>query len=180
MSQETALHDAFMGYADGVGDRLVVLHGALLEGTLTPDDFIDRASVLVGDAQARMYALADASLSAWLTVETGTAVPSLGIGAPNELPRLREGLSTLLAVVDPEAPALRVARFGRSETAGAFQDGYSAAMGERPQVGGWRRVLNSTACELCRWLYRDGYVYRPRQSFHRHAGCGCHPEPVLK
>ncbi|MFQ1002538.1 hypothetical protein [Modestobacter sp. SSW1-42] len=180
MSQETALYDAFMGYSESVGERLVQLHAAFLDGRLDVDDFIDRASLLVGQAQARMYALADASLSAFITVETATAVPTLGIVAPDESGRLRDGLRTLLAVVDPEAPALRVARYGRSEAAGAFQDGYSTAMRERPEVGGYRRVLNTSACELCVWLWRGGYVYPSGKSFHRHTGCGCHPEPVLR
>lgn len=180
MTEETPLYLAFMGHADAVADRLVALHEAFLAGVLTRDEFIERAALLVGAAQARMYALADASLTAWLTSETRDAVPALGIIAPDETPRLRDGLGTLLAVVDPDDPALRVARFGRSEVAGAFQDGYSAAMRERPEVGGYVRVLNSGACELCQWLYRGGHVWPASKSFHKHPGCGCHPGPVLR
>jgi hypothetical protein len=82
--------------------------------------------------------------------------------------------------VQPDSPDLRVARFGRAETAGAFQDGYSAAMRERSEVGGYVRVLNADACQLCHWLYRDGHVWPASKSFHRHPGCGCHPGPVLR
>lgn len=178
--QDTDLYRAFMGHADAVGARLVALHEALLAGVLTVDEFIDRAALLVGAAQARMFALADASLAAWLSAEIAEAVPALGIVAPDETPRLRDGLVTLLSVVDPEAPALRVARFGRSEVAGAFQDGYVAAMSERPEVEGYVRVLNVAACELCQWLYRGGRVWHPSKSFFKHPGCGCHPGPVLR
>ncbi len=179
--EETALYLAFMGYSEAVGDRLVALYEALRVGILTSEEFVERAAVLVGAAQARMWSLADASLATFLTAETGRAVPALGIVAPDEGPRLRDGLATLLAVVDPEDPAARVARYGRAEAAGAFQDGYSVAMAERPDdVVGWKRVLNVNACELCNWLYRGGKVYPTGRNFHRHPGCGCHPEPVLR
>lgn len=178
--QETDLYLAFMGHADAVASRLVGLHAALLAGVLSRDEFIERAALLVGAAHARMYALADASLAAWLSAETARAVPALGLIAPDETPGLRDGLATLLAVVDEDSPARRVARFGRAETAGAFQDGYSAAMRERREVGGYVRVLNSGACELCVWLWRGGYVWPAGKSFHKHPGCGCHPGPVLR
>lgn len=178
--EDTDLTRAFMGRADAVGERLVRLHDAYLAGLMTVDEFIDAAALLIGAAQAQMWGLADASLAAWLTTETGVVVPALGISPPDNGPGLREGLSALLAVVDPEDPAARVARMGRAETAGAFQDGYSEAMRERPEVGGYVRVLNAGACELCHWLYRDGYVWPAGKSFHRHPGCGCHPGPVLR
>ncbi len=178
--EDTDLYRAFMGYAEGVGERLVVLHAAYLAGTLSADEFIERAALLVGMAQARMWSLADASLAAYLSARTGQAVPALGILAPDEGGRLRDGLVTLLAVVDPEGPAARIARYGRSETAGAFQDGYSVAMDSRDDVVGWRRVLNVDACELCNWLYKGGRIYPTGKNFHRHPGCGCHPEPVLR
>ncbi|RBY85744.1 hypothetical protein [Blastococcus sp. TF02A-30] len=179
--EDTDLTRAFMGRADAVGSRLVGLHAAYLAGRLTLDEFIDAAALLIGAAQAQMYGLADASLAAWVSAETQTAVPALGIVAPDNGPGLREGLSALLAVVDPEDPAARVARMGRAETAGAFQDGYSEAMRERRDVvGGYVRVLNASACELCVWLWRGGYVWPAGKSFHRHPGCGCHPGPVLR
>ena len=178
--EDTALTRAFMGHAETVAERLVSLHGLLLAGVLTPADFIEMAALLVGAAMARMFAFGDAALAAWLTTETGVAVPALGLVSPDETGRLADGLSTLLARVDPESPEARVARFGRAEVAGAFQDGYSAAMRERPEVGGYVRVLNVDACELCYWLWRDGFVWPSSKSFHRHPGCGCHPGPVLR
>lgn len=177
--EDTLLTRTFMAQADAVGNRLVGLHAAYLAGLLTVDEFIDAAALLIGSSQAAMYGLADVSLTSWLTQETGEAVPTLGISPPDNGPGLRDGLATLLAVVDPEDPVLRVARFGRSETAGAFQDGYVAAMSERPEVGGYVRVLNAGACQLCQWLYKDGRVWPASKAFYKHTGCGCHPGPVL-
>lgn len=179
VAEETPLYHAFMGHASATADRLVTLYAALSAETLTQAEFIDLAALLVGRAQAQAWALADVALATAITAETGAAVPALGLLAPDETPRLRDGLSTLLSVVDPEAPDLRVARYGRAETAGAFQDGYSAGMRERREVRGYRRVLNVKACELCHWLYKGGHVYPADKSFHRHPGCGCHPQPVI-
>lgn len=178
--EDTDLTRAFMRRADAVGSRLVDLHAAFLAGLMTLDEFIDAASLLVGAAQAQMWGLADASLAAWLTTETGIVTPALGLTPPDNGPGLRDGLVALLAVVDEEAPEARVARMGRAETAGAFQDAYSEAMRERSEVSGYVRVLNASACQLCQWLYRDGYVWPVHKDFHRHPGCGCHPGPVLR
>jgi hypothetical protein len=59
--RETDLYLAFMGYADTVADRLVSLYAALSAGLLSTDEFVERAALLVGAAQARMFALADVS-----------------------------------------------------------------------------------------------------------------------
>lgn len=180
LQEDTPLTRAFMGQADVVGSRLVDLHARYLAGLLSLDDFIDAAVLMLQAAQGAMYGLADASLAAWASAETLEAIPALGITPPDNAAGLREGLVTLLGVVDEEAPEARIARMGRSEVAGAFQDGYSEAMRERADlVGGYVRVLNAGACQLCRWLYRDGYVWPAYKSFHRHPGCGCHPGPVL-
>lgn len=180
VAEESPLYLAFMGHADETAGRLVTLHALLLAGDLSPDEFVGLAAALVGQAQAQAYALADLSLAAWVTAETGVAAPTVGLLAPDDTSRLREGLSTLLSVVDPEAPEARVARFGRAETAAAFQDGYSAGMQTRHEVSGYRRKLNVKACELCHWLYRNGHVWPSSKPFTRHPGCGCHPEPVLR
>ncbi|PRZ41913.1 hypothetical protein CLV47_10739 [Antricoccus suffuscus] len=178
-TDESALYVAFMGHADATAERLVGLHARLLAGELSREQFIALAAALVGRAQAQAYALADLSLAAWVTAQTGTAAPTLGLLASVNVDRLRDGLTTLISVVDHDEPGPRVARYGRAETAGAFQDAYSDGMRSRPEVGGYTRRLNVAACELCHWLYRDGYVWAASKPFHRHPGCGCHPEPVL-
>lgn len=177
---ESPLHDVFMGHAETTAGRLVELHARLLSGELTVDGFVALAAGLVGRANAQAFALADLSLAAWVTAATQSAAPTLGLVLPDEGPRLRDGLATLIAAVDPEAPELRVARYGRAETARAFQRGYSEGIAERDEIGGWRRRLNTTACQLCVWLWKEGKVYPASRRMTQHPGCGCHPEPVLR
>lgn len=181
MSEEnSALHDVFMGHAEATERRLVALHARYVAGEMTADAFVSLAAALVGQANAQAVALADLSLSAWLTAQTRTATPTLGLVAPEDAGRLQDGLRTLLAAVDGlDTPEARVGRFGRAEPARAFQRGYSEGMARRPEVGGWTRRLNVGACELCGWLAQEGRVFPASRAFTDHPGCGCHPEPVL-
>jgi len=45
-------------------------------------------------------------------------------------------------------------------------------------VRGYRRGINPDACELCFWLWKEGYVYPITQPMHRHTGCRCIPVPT--
>ena len=43
---------------------------------------------------------------------------------------------------------------------------------------GYRRGINPNCCELCFWLWKEGYVYPIDQPMHRHIGCRCVPVPT--
>lgn len=74
-----------------------------------------------------------------------------------------------------ELPLQRSAlgRLANSDPIQAGQDSLNEAMRNSSGVAGYVRVLDSDACELCGWLYRDGYVYPPQRQMTTHAGCLC-------
>lgn len=77
----------------------------------------------------------------------------------------------------------RVERMVKDETVAQMQRGVQDGIRLRaPETGivGYRRGINPDACELCFWLWKDGYVYEIDQPMHRHTGCRCVPIPTTE
>lgn len=76
--------------------------------------------------------------------------------------------------------AERVERLARDETVQGAQRGYQDGLRAAPsgRVVGYRRGINPDCCELCFWLWKEGYVYPINQPMHRHTGCRCVPVPT--
>lgn len=77
----------------------------------------------------------------------------------------------------------RVERMVKDETVQQMQRGVQDGIRlASPQTGivGYRRGINPDACELCFWLWKDGYVYEIDQPMHRHTGCRCVPIPTTE
>jgi hypothetical protein len=108
--------------------------------------------------------------------------------------RLDKAVRTL-AKEDPRelqsVDADRIERLARDEPIQAAQQGYqdgireqvatqpdAAEEGTKKRVNGYRRGINPDACELCFWLWKEGYVYHIDQPMHRHTGCRCWPIPT--
>lgn len=72
----------------------------------------------------------------------------------------------------------RLERLGTNDPIEAAQMGYSDGMRDSEHVGGWVRSLEADACELCVWLYRDGFIYAPERPITTHPGCVCTAEPL--
>lgn len=73
----------------------------------------------------------------------------------------------------------RLERLARDEPIKAAQRGYQdgARLQSKPSLG-YRRGINPDCCELCFWLWKEGYVYPIDQPMHRHIGCRCVPVPT--
>lgn len=94
------------------------------------------------------------------------------------LHRLGKAAATMTATLDvAQDIGPRVGRLVAGEALSTLQqsvvDGYA-----RHGVGGYTRGLSAKACELCVWLYKDGYVYPTGQPMHKHPGCTCVPIPT--
>lgn len=74
-------------------------------------------------------------------------------------------------------PLPRLTRLTTGEHLWSLQLGTQTAYREHG-VPGYRRGLSAKACELCVWLYKDGYVYPTDKPMHKHPGCTCVPVPV--
>lgn len=89
-----------------------------------------------------------------------------------ESPR-REAVSNTLEA-EPE-PTERIERMVRDETVAQMQRGHQDGARITGRAIGYRRGINPDACELCFWLWKEGYVYDIDQPMHRHTGCRCVP-----
>ena len=116
-------------------------------------------------------------------------------------PRVTKAVSTL---ADEGADLQRVERFVVDEVVSqaqrGYQDGIRQPAVETPtgryigleknrearqtprtrsvSARGYRRGVNPNCCELCFWLWKEGYVYPIDQPMHRHIGCRCVPVPT--
>ncbi|CAN5191654.1 hypothetical protein BH23ACT9_BH23ACT9_08740 [soil metagenome] len=145
-------------------------------------EFIALGTALILRAEARAVALADLALALEVSRQTRTAVPPLGLGlsaADTQATRkAMETLTTRLTETDnPRARAVRLARGRTTQTGGKY---YDVGMAEHPQVVGWTRGTSPSACELCGWLERDGFVFSADTPMYRHPGCTCVPIPTVR
>ena len=96
--------------------------------------------------------------------------------------RLRIAVETLAGQIPPDAqagPVLRpVERLASDEPIRAAQAGLQQGRVDAGGSGGYRRGVNPDCCELCFWLWKEGYVYPITHPMHRHIGCRCIPVPT--
>lgn len=119
--------------------------------------------------------------------------PDVALRDAQTTARLGKAVDTLADVIErPESPQKaaeqdldRVERLARDEPVEAAQRGYldglrieSLENPEGERVTGYRRGLNPDACQLCFWLWKEGYVYPVDMPMHRHTGCRCLPLPT--
>lgn len=158
--------------------KVLAIFNAFTAGTLGQEQTVALIASTIAAANGHAVALADVSLAATLTLQLGEAVPALGLLPADDTARLRKAARTLLAVEDvtPE----RVARLGRAEPLDAAGTAYSDGIKRSRHVDGYRRGLSGNACELCVWLYKDGYTYPANQPMNRHKGCTCTQVPATR
>jgi hypothetical protein len=94
--------------------------------------------------------------------------------------RLTKAVTTLLEEIPADSTDTdRVERLATDEPIQAAQRGYQDGLRlQEDPPGGYRRGINPDCCELCFWLWKEGYVYPLSQPMHRHTGCRCVPVPT--
>lgn len=95
----------------------------------------------------------------------------------------RLGLDRKGRVIDPRVKAhrarmtgLAAGRIAHDVAVDAFRDSVFEQFEQRPEVLGWRRLAERTACGACLGL-ADGRIQTTR-AFYRHTRCRCIPIPV--
>ena len=150
-------------------------------GRITKPQFTQLASALILQSNGRAAALADLSLSTELTRLSGTVHAPTGV-----LPKvykqatLEKGIGTLLTAAEAgEDVTPRLSRFALNApldaAVGAYSDGVSTAQG----VEGWVRQMDADPCQLCRYWWREGQVWRADHRMPHHKGCECVQRPVM-
>ena len=145
---------------------------------------VEYVALVVGAANAT--AATAAVLSLMQAVADALAVPVRMPATPvppsahhTDLDRLRAAAATVL-MLSQNDPAGRLRRLALAETADSAADAYSRALTSDDRVVGWTRALDSGACQLCRWWWREGRVWPRNHPMPRHKGDLCAQKPVTE
>lgn len=172
-------HDELQSTVDDTNRQVMAALASYDAGQLDPDEFALLVAAFIAAGNSIAAALGDLSLAAVLSTTLHQPVAALGITRPaGDTDRLIKAARTLLAT--PEATTDRWERLATAEPKEAASRAYSAAIAESPHVTGWVRGLSATACQLCRWWWRDGRTWPADHRMPTHKGCTCHPEPVVQ
>ena len=174
MSFETTI-TGIVQKATGRAAKLVTMFEA---GDIGLQLFLDSMGQLVDQARAQGSAKAVQILRAYVESALDTPVVISPSIPPADFQRLTQALTTILG--SDQDTLMQIERLIRGETTQAAQDAYGGTMQSIPEVEGWVRGLDSGACELCHWWWREGRVFHPSTPMQRHTGCLCHQVPTIK
>lgn len=73
---------------------------------------------------------------------------------------------------------LALERMGFNSPVRSTTESFRRAMIKDGRSEGYIRGLESTACEICQWIYKDGHVYPVDKPMWRHPGCVCAQVPI--
>ena len=173
MSYEDTLREL----SEGTERVVSQLWAAVERGELDRETFDELAARFIAHANARADELGRLSIRAYLEAVTGTPEPAPALPpAPDDADRLGRALNTIHAS-RLDTP-MQLARLARAEPLHAATAGAGDTMRRSRRVKGWTRGLEADACELCRWWWRNGRVWRPDHAMPRHTGCLCHQVPT--
>lgn len=151
------------------------------DGDLTEAEFTAVVVNVVGLGNRRGYILGAAVARALIEAEAQVAelvdMPRTpGVVRPEE-DRLAQAVATILA--SDQDTLMQLQRLADNEPKQAAADGSGDVIKGSRRVKGWTRSLDSGACQLCRWWWREGRVWQADHPMPRHPGCTCSQKPVL-
>lgn len=170
-------YEEFLAQLAGrLAEVLTALWADVGAGRLTVADFTELAASLVEAATGRGQTAAHAAFLAWAEAATGAPQPPPPPPPPTDPGRLAAALDTITA--SDLDTAMQLHRLALNEPVQAATAAFGQAMAASPVVAGWRRGLEPGACQLCRWWWREGRVWRADHPMPRHTGCTCTQIPV--
>lgn len=167
--------------ADRTARQVLELLEHVAAGALRPDQLPELAAVLIKLGADQAAGLTVAELVAELRELTGTTAGlprTTGITATTSQAAAERAVGTVMAGEEATRRA-RLERLARGAVARAGQDGRETALRQSPLVTGWTRGLDSTACQLCVWWWREGRVWPKSHHMPRHPGCTCVQVPAV-
>lgn len=156
---------------------------SMMSAGMSADDVISVLVPVMYRAAREGETLARAELARVLARMTGTGITDNLSGDDTPLldrERIESALTTTLADADGDSRATRLERLAYSDPLTVAQSALIAGMSAAAIVVGYRRTLNSNACELCEDLAAGGAIYPSDQPMDQHPGCLCSATPVLK
>ncbi len=181
MAAQDVIADQLDTLAANVRDQVAGVWQAVEAGTISADTGRDLVSVLVdlGTAQAEQLAVVTYARGRALSLSELPSLPTPK--SPRDWALNRERLEAALDKVidgDPEQIAMRLKRLANSEPAYAYKRKTGDLMNRDPRSLGWERGMNSDACQLCTWWWREGQLWAPNHVMPTHTGCMCRQIPM--
>ncbi|WP_158726385.1 hypothetical protein [Tomitella fengzijianii] len=170
--------DLVMRVGGQTADQVLALYAKLEAGEITDDEFVALAADLVAGANLRGASVSELVLRAYVEQATGRPVAGkAALRSQFDAHRLRTAVRTILASeLDTE---MQLRRLVTVEVSQASADAYGESLRRYPGISGWTRDMESGACQLCNWWWREGRVWAREHPMPRHKGCTCHQVPVI-
>lgn len=174
MSYETVVN-AVTGQS---GRSLVNLFDAYTRGAMNRTEFLEAGGQILATANARSSAAGEAIFRDYMERFTGEPYVLKATSTPWNPERLQKALNTIVTEEGIDT-VMQLERLSRAEALKASRRAYDTAMGAEKRVKGWVRGLDSNACQLCTWWWREGRVWHPEHPMPAHQGCVCHKVPTV-
>lgn len=181
MPQPTEYQRALEALSVNVSQSVTSTYRSLLAAGVSVEDVIDVLAPLLLSGSIEAELMAQSELARLISRSAGIPLDDALITQLTHAASIavkQRALSTVLADADGDTRERRLQRLAEADPREAAQYAMSDAMRQSKHVAGWVRVLESSACELCEWLHRGGYVYPPDRPMTTHPGCLCTARPV--
>lgn len=96
---------------------------------------------------------------------------------PGEIRAMQQRINEIMRGPLEDMP-LALERMGFNAPVYSTTESFRRAMIKDGRSVGYIRGLESTACQICQWIYKDGHVYPIDMPMWRHPGCVCAQVPV--
>lgn len=166
------------GLVDEATDQALALLELVRAGEMSVQEFVELLVVLIEHSRGVATVEANKILLDYLIEQAGEVVEFTPLIPDRDPESNVNAVNTILE--DDDGQDMRVARLVRGEITESAHSTYSDTLGTIPHVTGWKRGLESDACQLCRWWSRNGRVWPKDHRMPRHTGCMCHQIPVTR
>lgn len=170
--------EVISGLVGEATDRALALYELAKTGEISMHEFVEMLVTLIEHSRGVATVEANKVLLNYLLEETPTPFEFTPLIPDRDPESNVNAVNTILE--DDEGQDMRVARLVRGEITDAAHSTYTATLETIPHVTGWKRGLESDACQLCRWWSRNGRVWPKDHRMPRHTGCMCHQIPVTR
>lgn len=182
MAQPTEFQRALEQLRTNITNSVSGAYNGLVNAGATVDEMVDTLAPLLLRGSIEGENMGRAELARMVAriegISIDDALPDIDGPASNTIEAKRKALRTVLDDAQPGRQSTRLLNLLRSDSTEAAQHALSLSMRASNRVAGWVRVLEDGHCELCFWLYREGYIYPPDRPLTTHPGCLCSARPV--
>ena len=174
--------DTLRALGSNTQNMVASVHAQWTRGEITKRTMGQLVKTLVLTANTQGAAFGALSFQAFMDVSTGAALPvsaGLNVLTPGEIKKTQSAINAVLAL-PREQQVLAFERLSFNAPIRSATESFRRGMVSDKRVPTYTRGLEADACQLCQWLYKDGYEYRASKPMHRHPGCVCSQIPTIQ